>query len=122
MISYGEQGTEPPPPPLGVTSVPTHPDFHVHGGRARFEMLCIHLETSLPAATELAGLTGVRGDVLEAELLPAAVLKGWSVRSCPAHSGCGVAVRAGLVPSGHSEAAQPCCSGFPRRVLLLGTS
>lgn len=27
VISYGEQGMEPPPPPPGVTSVPTHPDF-----------------------------------------------------------------------------------------------
>lgn len=36
---------------------------------------------SLPAATELAGLAGITGDVLEAELLPAAMPKGVGLSS-----------------------------------------
>lgn len=82
VLNSGGQGTEPPPPPPGVTSVPTLTP-RARSGRARFEMLCIHLGTSLPAAAELAGLAGVTGDVLEAELLPAAVPKGRRARSCP---------------------------------------
>lgn len=62
------------------------------------------------------------GDVLEAEPLSAAMPKGRRVWGCPAHSGSGVGVGAGRVPAGPGRAAQPCCSGFPRCVLLLGTS
>lgn len=48
------------------------------------------------------------GDVLEAELLAAAMPKGRRVWGCPAHPGSAVGVRAGRVPAGHGGAAQPC--------------
>lgn len=128
MISCSEQGTEPPPPPPGVTGVPTLTSRSGRGcswGRvaepdlkcfvSTWERLCV-----LPPSWQ--GWQASRGGVLEAELLPAVVLKGRRVWSCPVHPSRGVGVRGGRVSSGHGEAAQPCCSGFPCCVLLLGTS